>query len=76
MKIKSEFIHYILSTVIALTIVLFPAILGNKIMWNNYTHCNVLTPVGRLVSYVWLAVIFTFVLNELHNFLKKYTDYE
>lgn len=75
MKIKSEFIHVVLSGAIALVIVFFPVIIGDKIMWHNYTDCNELTTVGFAVTSIWLAVLYGLIVNTVYNFLKKYTDY-
>ena len=75
-KIKSEFIHITLSVVITLIIVCLPLILGNKIMWKNYTDCNELTPIGYMVSSIWVAVLYIFVFNGVHNFLKMYSEYD
>lgn len=74
-KIKSEFIHILFSGVIALVIVFLPVIIGDKIMWDNYTDCNELTVVGFVVTSIWLAVLYGFIVNTVHNFLKRYTDY-
>ena len=74
-KIKSEFIHVILSIVISLTILFFPIILGEKIMWINYTDCNELTTVGYVVTWLWLAVLYSFIVYGVYYFLKRYTDY-
>lgn len=75
-KIKSEFIHSILSIVISLTILFFPIILGKKIMWINYTDCNELTTVGYVATWLWLAVLYGFIVNGVYYFLKRYTDYD
>ena len=74
-KIKSEFIHVTLSVVISLVILFFPIILGDKIMWINYTDCNELTTVGFAVTWLWLAVLYTIIVNGVYYFLKRYTDY-
>ena len=76
MKIKSELIHITLSVVITLIIVFLPLILGNKIMWKNYTDCNEFTPIGYMVSSIWVVVLYIFVLNGVHKFLKTYSEYD
>lgn len=75
MKIKSEFIHVVLSGAIALVIVFFPVFIGEKIMWHNYTDCNELTPIGFAVTSIWLAVLYGLIVNTVYDFLKRYTDY-
>lgn len=74
-KIKSEFIHVILSIAISLTILFFPIILGEKIMWINYTDCNELTTIGCVATWLWLTVLYGIIVNTVYEFLKRYTDY-
>ena len=75
MKIKSEFIHVILSIVISLIVVFFPTLLGEKIMWINYTDCNQLSTVGNMVTWFWIGVLYGFVCDGVFDILKRYTDY-